>query len=210
MVEPGAPGKRDSRRKPLAWVGICLWLLLLTARESIAAVPLYPVASIDRIKSDPRGGIGYRLVYYVHVPLDTYWRFKTDFQGSFLSTHEYIREHRLVRRQGATVITENKYSIGPNATYRWLTKVDESQHRLEYRLLNPEACGQRFHYGFIQARAQGEGTLVTQVAYFDFFGATLWARYPWSGGMKDFLRSTAHWEQRTALRLERYYESKPD
>jgi len=28
----------------------------------------------------------------------------------------------------------------------------------------------------------GETTKVTQVAYFDFFGASLWAHYPWAYG----------------------------
>ena len=207
MVEQGNPDCSNSYRT-LICVGICLWLLLLTTVKGAAAVPPIATPEIDLIRSDPRGGIGYRLVYYVHVPLITYWRFKTDFQGSFLSTNEYISEHRFVRSQDDAVITENKYTIGPDATYRWLTRVYDKQYRLEYRLLNPAECGQRFHYGSIQARPQGEGTLVTQVAHLDFWGVSLWARFPWSGGMKDFLRSTARWEQKTALRLERHYESK--
>ena len=56
-----------------------------------------------------------------------------------------------------------------------------------------------------------EGTRVTQVAYFDFWGASLWANYPWGGGMKDFLSYTAQWEQETVLILsDLYYEKKSE
>ena len=51
----------------------------------------------------------------------------------------------------------------------------------------------------------GESTKVTHVAYFDFFGATLWVHYPWGGGMLDFLEYTAQWEQRTILQLKNNY-----
>jgi hypothetical protein len=48
-------------------------------------------------------------------------------------------------------------------------------------------------------------TKVTQVVYFDFFGATLWMNYPWYGGMRHYLHYTARWEQETITRLiDRY------
>ena len=53
-----------------------------------------------------------------------------------------------------------------------------------------------------------EGTRVTQVAYFDFLGASLWADYPWGGGMRDFLAYTARWEQEMVLRLKDRYSGK--
>ena len=49
---------------------------------------------------------------------------------------------------------------------------------------------------------------MTQVAYFDFVGASLWAGYPWGGGMKDFLTYTASWEQGIVLRLKNRYSGK--
>jgi len=33
----------------------------------------------------------------------------------------------------------------------------------------------------------------------------LWAHYPWAGGMSDFLRYTARWEQETVLKLKDKY-----
>ena len=65
---------------------------------------------------------------------------------------------------------------------------------------------QKYHYGHIQLEPVPEGTRVTQVAYFDFWGASIWANYPWSGGMKDFLSYTARWEQETVLRLRGQYD----
>jgi len=187
---------------------ICIFCLALIA--GLAVVPLAGVKAdsaphVRLVTPDPRGGIAYRLVYYVDVHLDTYWRFKTDFEGAFLSTNKYITQHRFIRNEGHSVLTENKYSIGPDATYRWLTKILDQQHRLEFWLLNPQECGQRFHYGYIQAEPAGLSTKVTQVAYLDFFGVSFWARFPWAGGMKDFLRWTARWEQQTALSLEWEY-----
>lgn len=83
-------------------------------------------------------------------------------------------------------------------------------HRLDFVLLNPERCRQKYHYGHILLEPVAEGTRVTQVAYFDFLGASLWANYPWSGGMKDFLSYNARWEQETILLLkERYYDENP-
>jgi hypothetical protein len=51
-----------------------------------------------------------------------------------------------------------------------------------------------------------EGTQLTQVAYFDFWGVSLWAGYPW--GVKDFLSYTAHWEQKTIMQLKNRYDDK--
>jgi len=189
----------------------CLFCLLFLAGLATDSVARHKTASSPRVRlitPDPRGGIAYMLVYQVEVPLDTYWRFKTDFNGSFLSTNKFIKQHRFIRSEDQTVITENRYAIGPDVTYRWRTKIYDKQHRLEYWLLNPGECGQKFHYGYIQAEPEGLGTKVTQVAYLNFFGASIWARYPWGGGMKDFLHWTALWEQQTALRLEWKYETK--
>ena len=166
--------------------------------------------TVDLIEPDPRGGIGYKLVYYVAVPLDTYWRFKTDFSGSYFSTNKLIRSHRLIRQEDDLVITETKYTVGPDVAYLWRNKLYSTTNRLEYILLNPEECDQRFHYGYIEAVAAGKGTKVTQIAYFDFSGVSLWAHYPWRGGMKDCLKYAARWEQKTALRLEWKYRTEQE
>lgn len=47
---------------------------------------------------------------------------------------------------------------------------------------------------------------MTQVAYFDFWGASFGVHYPWKGDMRDFLSYTAKWEQAIALRLKNRYD----
>ncbi len=162
---------------------------------------------ISHLKPEPRGGKAYKLVYQVPVAIDFYWRFKTDFGSDFLASHKYIRAHRLVSRDGMTVLTENKYANAPDAYFRWKTRLYPQERRLSFVLTNPEECGQRFHYGHIQVEPQGDRTRVTQVAYFDFRGASLWSLYPWGGGMRDFLVYTAKWEEETVVRLKGRYSS---
>jgi hypothetical protein len=186
------------------------WLLWASVNVVWGLVAVGQEPKIILLQPAAKGGIGYQVSYYVDVPLNTYWRFKTDFDNSFLLTNQYIKAHKLIGREGNAIITENRYSFGPDAVYRWRTVVMNDSHRLEYELLNPSECGQKFHFGFIQARAEGQGTQVTQVAYLDFFGVSFWARYPWSGGLKDFLRNTIHWEQQTALNLEWRYATRKE
>lgn len=163
---------------------------------------------IDPLAPDSRGGKAYQLAYLVRVPVDVYWNFKTDFDNDFLVNNKYIREHRFISRTGSTVVTENKYANGPDVFFRWQTTVFQEAHRLDFFLVNPQDCGQIFHYGHIQAEAVAAGTKVTQVAYFDFLGASLWAGYPWGGGMKDFLTYTARWERDMVLSLKDRYSSR--
>jgi hypothetical protein len=70
-------------------------------------------------------------------------------------------------------------------------------------------CGHRFHYGTIQMEPFRSYTKVTHVAYFDFYGAFLWANLRIGSGMKPFLRYTASWERDTVLRLRHEYENEP-
>ena len=162
--------------------------------------------SIEQIDPDPRGGRAYRLRYVVNVPWEIYWRFKTDFDNQFLLENRYIEEHRLVEEHKDTVITENRYSDSAGSVFRWKTTVHERAGRIDFVLLNPQECGQRFHYGRIRTVSIGERTLVVQEAFFDFFGAGVWAHYPWAGGMRHFLRYTARWEQDTVEKLREHYE----
>jgi hypothetical protein len=162
--------------------------------------------SIYQIAPDKRGGKSYKLVYFVNAQMDVFWGFETDFDNNFLLENKYIQEHHFIKRNGNKVITEDKYTNGPNAYFRWRTTIFPRSKRLSFVLLNPKQCRQKFHYGYIQLKSIPEGTQVTQVAYFDFLGSSLWANYPWGGGMKDFLSYTAHWEQETIIRLrDRYY-----
>lgn len=162
---------------------------------------------IYRITPDSRGGKAYKLVYMVKAPINIYWKFKTDFDNDFLEKNKYIREHNFISQNGNTVITEDKYSNDPEVYFRWQTTVFPEAHRLEFVLLNPKQCRQKYHYGHIQLESVAVGTRVTQVAYFNFWGVSFWANYPWEGGMKDFLSYTARWEQETILHLkERYYD----
>ena len=162
---------------------------------------------IEAIPPDPRGGSAYKLAYLVKAPIQSYWKLKTDFDNDFLVENKYIREHKLISQNGNSTITENKYANGPDNYFRWRTTVYPESNRLEFVLLNPEHCGQRFHYGQIRLEAVEQGTRVVQTAYFDFFGAAFWASFPWRGGMRHFLTYTAQWEQQIVLRLKERYEN---
>jgi hypothetical protein len=130
--------------------------------------------SLQRIAPSGQTGQAYRLIYTVNVPLAVFWKFKTDFGGNFLATHRYILSNRLVSRQNHVYITETRYADAPQTAFLWQTTVTPSDHRLEYRLLNPEECGQRFNHGTIQISTFSGVTRVEHSTYFDFFGATLW------------------------------------
>jgi hypothetical protein len=162
-------------------------------------------AYIYKLYPADKPGQGYKLVYMVAAPLDTYWNFKTDFENDFLMTNKLITGHRLVEYRDNIAITETIYSTKPGVRFRWRTISSTDIHRLDFELLNPNECGQKFHYGHIQLEAFGEHTKVTQTAYFDFFGATLWMNYPWYGGMHYYLQYTVRWEQETIVRLNTKY-----
>ena len=201
-------------------VVVALAFLLVHAHGALAVQPAAVEPSPEeltretqalyRIEPDARGGEAYKLLYLVPAPLKVFWRFKTDFNNDFLLGHKFIKEHRFIGQHGNVVITEDIYTSAPGKVFRWKTTVYPSRHRLEFVLDNPRECDQRFHYGFIQLEPFGEAeTKVTHVAYFDFLGASLWASYPWPGGMSSFLRYTATWEQETIVRLRGKYEDNP-
>ena len=161
--------------------------------------------SIYELKPQTKDGRGYKLIYVVDVPLEVFWKFKTDFDNNYLIDNKYINSHRLVSRQENVVITENVYSSKPGVTFRWQTTADSKNHRLVFKLLNPKESGQKYHYGQIQLEALGAKTKVTQIAFFDFFGVSFWVNYPFYGGMRDFLEYTAHWEQKIVIKLKANY-----
>jgi hypothetical protein len=163
---------------------------------------------IYRIEPEARGGEAYKLVYIVPVPIEVFWRFKTDFRGSFVETNKYVKEQRVIREEPNVVVVENRLSSRPESLFRWRNILYPNKYRLDYVLENPEQCGQRFHYGHIQLEPLGSNTKVTHEAYFDFFGSSLWALYPWEGGMQAFLDYTARWEQETVLQLKENYSGK--
>lgn len=155
---------------------------------------------ITKLKPEKADGRGYRLVYTVDAPLAVTWNFKTDFASQVLLSNQLISSHRLISRDGNEVVTETVYSNKPKRVFRWKTTMFPEQHLLKFVLLNPEACGQKYHYGTIQLQAEGSATRVSQVAYLDFFGVSLWVNYPLSGGMSHFLNDTARWEQQAVLK----------
>ena len=109
------------------------------------------------------------------------------------------------------VFSEDLYTHRPKAKFRWQTTLFPDRHYLEFLLLNPAECGQKFHHGSIQLEAfgpSGRKTKVIQKAYFDFFGVSFWLNYPWYGGMKYFLTYSARWEQTTFSRLKVKYIQK--
>lgn len=200
--------------KPFVYIAIIAVTVLWTTRGSISASdesqpgqagPQFDRVTIKQIAPARAGGQGYRLVYHVNAPIGTYWKFKTDFDNVFLIENKYIRDHRFISKTGGTAVTENRYNYGPDVFFRWQTRLHPDLFRLDFILLNPERCRQKYHYGYIQLTPAGQFTRVTQVAYFDFWGAAFWAHYPWTGGMKDFLTYTATWEQDTLLRLMDHY-----
>ncbi|MBR9986714.1 MAG: hypothetical protein KFF68_12465 [Desulfosarcina sp.] len=164
---------------------------------------------VYRIIPEKRGGEGFKLIYLVPVPVDVFWRFKTDFRGNFLLSNKYIQEHRLIYESGNVTVTENRYANAPNETFRWRTTLFPDQHRLDFRLENPRECGHRFHYGSIRMEPFRSYTKVTHTAYFDFFGAYLWANLRIGGGMTSFLMYTARWEKEAVARSRDQYEIKP-
>ena len=152
-----------------------------------------------KLKPEGKAGRGYKLIYLIDAPLNVVWAFKTDFENQILLSNKYINTHRLISRNQNEVVTENEYSDKPRLKFKWQTTLFPDQHLLNYVLLNPEECGQKYHHGSIQLEAVGSRTRVTQVAYFNFFGVSFWVGYPFRGGMSHFLKYTAAWEQEAVL-----------
>ena len=152
-----------------------------------------------KLRPEGKAGRGYKLIYLIDAPLDVVWEFKTDFDNQHLLSNKYINSHRLIGRNQNEVVTENEYSDKPKLKFKWQTTLLPDQHLLNYVLLNPEECGQKYHHGYIQLEAVGNRTRVTQVAYFNFFGVSLWVGYPFRGGMSHFLKYTSAWEQQAVL-----------
>ena len=161
---------------------------------------------IYRIAADARGGEAYKLVYLVPVPIELFWKFKTDFHGDFVETNKYVINQRVIREEQNVAIIENRLSNKPDSTFRWRNILSPEKYRLDFVLENPEQCGQRFHYGHFQLEPLGSYTKVSHAAYFDFFGASVWAHYPWEGGLYAFLNYIARWEQETILKVRDDYK----
>ncbi len=177
-----------------------VFLLSLLPAFVHSAEPVKPQSLGDQpiislLEPEDKDGKGYRLTYRVDVPLPVFWKFKTDFDNEFLMSNALILSHRLISHSGNVVVTENRYSTKSGKVFRWQTTVFPEQHLLKFILLNPQETDQKFHYGYIQLEELDQKTKVTQVAYFDFFGASFWVHYPFYGGMKHFLKHTAKWEQ---------------
>ena len=80
------------------------------------------------------------MLYAVEVPIAVFWRFKTDFDNAWVLTNKFIADHRLVLREDRRAVTEARYATRPEAVFRWETLLDPGRYRLDFRLLNPEAC----------------------------------------------------------------------
>lgn len=156
-----------------------------------------PVITI--LKPERAEGRGYRLEYTVDAPLDITWKFKTDFDNKIVLTNKMVLSHRVVSQTADSVITESVQSNKPKTVFRWKTLLFPDQHRLEFVLLDPDECGMDYLYGNIRLQAAGSATRITQVAYMDFFGVSLWVHYPFHGGLSQTLTDTVHWEQQAVL-----------
>lgn len=169
------------------------------AGEAKYKVLLDEAPYIVKLKNEKDNSLGYKLVYLIRVPIHVFWKFKTDFDNDFQTSNRYVLEHQMIRRRGSVIITKNRYSTKPDATFKWQTTVSPDKYRMDYVLLNPKECGQIFHHGTIRLDAFQHHTIVTHVANFDFFGAFFWVNYPFQGGMLSFLKYTARWEQQAVL-----------
>jgi len=154
---------------------------------------------ITLLKPERADGRGYRLEYTVDAPLDVTWRFKTDFDSEIVLTNKMIISHRLISRSADSVITETVQSNRPEAVFRWKTVLFPDRYRLEFVLQDPDECGMKYFYGSIVMQSVGSATRVTQVAYLDFFGVSLWIHYPFRGGMSQTLNDNVRWEQQAVL-----------
>jgi hypothetical protein len=161
--------------------------------------------AISKLKPEKARGSGFKMVYSVDAEAEIYWRYRTHFEGQLVLKNKFIKSHRLISREGDTAITETEYTNKPNTVFRWQTTIFPDRKLLKYELINPAECGQRYHYGYVQLEGLEGGTRVTHLAYFDFFGVSLWVNYPFKGGMHRFLKYTAEWEQQLAADFDRYY-----
>ena len=190
--------KRPNRlEKNCQRLTLSILMFLALGLSDAARSSIYDGISIERIPA-PDGGYGYQLQYFVPSSIDEFWRFKTDFDNDILVTSEELIEHRLVESFDNSVITEDRYATAPGLRFLWQTTIIPNVYRLEFKLLNPDDCRHEFHYGFVQLTPDGSYTKVTQVAYFNFVGASFWVKYPWYGGMKSTLTKVAKWEQKVA------------
>ena len=192
-------------------LAVILTLMSTNGRADSDSAPKPGRVWVERIASDTGEGYGYRLEYIVPAPINAFWLFKTDFDSDFLLTNDELLDHRLVRRIGNAVVTENRFASAPGLRFLWKTKVFHERHRLEFELLNVKDTRHDFHYGSIQLTPKGKHTRVTQIAFFNFRGASLWVKYPWYGGMKYTLTKNARWEQKAAsLYRSEYVVAKRD
>ena len=93
--------------------------------------------SVHQIEPDPRGGKVYKLIYRVRVPIEVYWRFKTDFDNDFLLKNESIRRRRVISSSGSSVAAEDKYAHAADVFFRWQTTGHRDIRRRDSILLNP-------------------------------------------------------------------------
>jgi hypothetical protein len=161
--------------------------------------------SLERLHDHPNGGYGYKLQYYVAAPIDAFWLFKTDFSSALVAESGELIRHKHLKTDGNRVLTENQYSSAPGLIFLWQTTVLPERYRMEFILQNAKDCYHDFHYGSIQLSPAGQFTKVTQIAFFNFRGASFWVHYPWSGGMKSTLTNVVRWEQKVAsYRFQQY------
>lgn len=181
--------------------------LALAGEVACAQHNLSGPAMIERVHFGSGQGEGYRMVYCIDVPLAVYWQFKTDFQNDFLTDNPHIDTHHFIDQQDNVVLTENRYAHDRKRLFRWQTTIHARDHRLEFKLVNADEAGQKFHFGTIRLESRGNHTIVYQFARFRFSGAAVWAWYPWRGGMRSFLSDFVRWEQQTAVDWQSVYEA---
>ena len=182
------------------------WGHALAGSEECAQQNLDGPTLIERVHFGSGQGEGYRMVYCIDVPLAVFWQFKTDFQNDFLIDNPHIDTHHFIDQRDNVVLTENRYAHDRKRLFRWQTTIHSRDHRLEFKLVNADEAGQKYHFGTIRLESRGNHTIVYQSARFRFSGATLWAWYPWRGGMRSFLSDFVRWEQETAVDWQSEYE----
>jgi len=157
---------------------VAVMMLRMIVHAEPPTMPIDKTISIERVLPDDGNGFGYVLEYYIAAPIEAVWQFKTKFDSEILMTNDDLIGHRLVRSTGSSVITENRYAYAPGLTFLWRTTKIPDENKLTFELLNPEACRHDYHHGSIKLSPAGNHTRITQTAYFNFRGASLWVRYP--------------------------------
>lgn len=191
----------------LIWLALAVWSPNFDfASASETSLYIDSRVSIERVSRET-DGYTFRITYQVPVPMEVYWRIKTDFESDFVAGNPFIHAHRFIGRSGNIAVTQTEFKTAPGKTFTWVTTVQHRQHRLLFELGNAEEIGHNFNGGSIQLEDAGPKTNVIQIIRFKFPGDFFWVNFPWHNGMRSSMVDIARWEQKAVYRLRNSYRS---